>query len=133
MNLKFSEHVIEADDGTFKVSLTPMVGLGRYVFKYLNTGGNTPEEYFTYSYVEEVYESEHVRTTTKTLRVTLDAKYKEADLHNVVETQCHHLTMTQLNKLLKLLHKLKEFFDGTLGTWIIDVNLKCKEGTKTTC
>ena len=110
MNLKFSEHVIEADDGTFKVSLTPMVGLGRYVFKYLNTGGNTPEEYFTYSYVEEVYESEHVRTTTKTLRVTLDAKYKEADLHNVVETQCQNLTTKQRNDSLKLLQNSKSCF-----------------------
>ena len=39
LNLKFSEHVIEADDGNFKGSTTPMVDLGTYIFKYLNTGG----------------------------------------------------------------------------------------------
>ena len=34
-----------------------------------------------------------------------------------METQCQHLTITQRNKLLKLLQKFKELFDGTLGTW----------------
>ena len=33
-NLKLSEHVIEADDGTFKGSKTPIVDLGMYI--YLN-------------------------------------------------------------------------------------------------
>ena len=35
LNLKFSEHVIEADDGTFKGYTTPMVNFGTYIFKYL--------------------------------------------------------------------------------------------------
>ena len=56
LNLKFSEHVIEADDGTFKGSTTPMVDLGTYIFKYLNTGKITPEESFANAYVVEVYE-----------------------------------------------------------------------------
>ena len=43
LNLKFSEHVIEADDGTFKGSTTHMVDLGTYVFKYLNAGEIIPE------------------------------------------------------------------------------------------
>ena len=47
LNLKFSEHVIESDDGTFNRSTTPMVDLGTYVFKDLNTGKITPEESFT--------------------------------------------------------------------------------------
>ena len=38
LNLKFSEHVIEADDGTFKGCTTHVVDLGAYVFKDLNTG-----------------------------------------------------------------------------------------------
>ena len=42
LNLKLSENVIEADDGPFKGSTTPMVGLVTYVFKYLNTGGGAP-------------------------------------------------------------------------------------------
>ena len=37
LNLKFSEHVIEADYGIFKGSTTPVVNLGTYIFKYLNT------------------------------------------------------------------------------------------------
>ena len=33
-----------------------------------------------------------------------------------MENQCQNLTMTQRNKLLKLLQKIEELFDGTLGT-----------------
>ena len=44
LNLKYSDHVIKADDGTFKGSTAPMVYLGTYEFKYLNTGKITPEE-----------------------------------------------------------------------------------------
>ena len=43
LNLKFSEHVIELDDGTFHGSTTPMVNLSTYIFKDLNTGKITPE------------------------------------------------------------------------------------------
>ena len=38
LSLKFSEHVIKADGGHFKESTTPMIYLGTYVFKDLNTG-----------------------------------------------------------------------------------------------
>ena len=44
-----------------------------------------------------------------------------------METHCKHLTMTQRNKLLKLLQKDEEFFNGTLGTWntyILEFGLK---------
>ena len=43
LNLKWSEHIIESDDGTFKGFTTPMVDLGTYEFKYLNTGKIKPE------------------------------------------------------------------------------------------
>ena len=95
-----------------------MVNLGTYEFKYLNTGKATPE--FTNAYVEEVYESENVRTDTKLLRVILYAKYKKGDLHKVMKNQCQHLTITQLNELLKLLQKSEELFDRKLGTWKTD-------------
>ena len=41
---------------------------------------------FTDAYVEELYESEHVRTSTKQLRVILDTKNENVDLHKVMET-----------------------------------------------
>ena len=104
-----------------------MINLGTYIFKYLSTGKIIPEELFTNDYVEEVYESEYVRTATKLLRVILDAKYEKSDLHKAMETHCKHLTMTQRNKFLKLLQKDEEFFNGTLGTWntyILEFGLK---------
>ena len=53
LNLKFSEHVIESDGGPFNRSTTPMVDLGTYIFKYLNTGEIKPEESFTNAHVKE--------------------------------------------------------------------------------
>ena len=43
LNLKLSDHFIEADDGPFKGSTSPMVDMGTYEFKYLNTGNITPK------------------------------------------------------------------------------------------
>ena len=37
-----------------------------------------------------------------------------------MENQCKHLTEVQRNRLPKLLEKLEELFDGTLGTWKTD-------------
>ena len=54
------------------------------------------------------------------MHVILDAKYENSDLHKVMETQCQHLTMTQQNYLLRLLHKFEELLDGTLVTCKID-------------
>ena len=109
MNLKFSDQVIKSDARVFKGYITPMVDLGTYEFKYLNTRKITPEESFTNVYAKELYESEHVRTSTKLLHVILDAKYEKADLNKVMETQCQQMKITQRNELLKLLHKLEYF------------------------
>ena len=38
LNLKFSNKLIESDDGPFKGYTAPMVDLGTYKFKDLNTG-----------------------------------------------------------------------------------------------
>ena len=44
------------------------------------------------------------------------------------------MTTTQRNKLFKLLHKFKELFNGTLGTWkIYPIYFKLKEYTKPIC
>ena len=74
-----------------------MVYFGTYIFKHINIGRNKPEESFIGAYVKEVYDSEHICTTTKTMRMILDAKYEKSDLYKVIEPQCQHLTMTQHN------------------------------------
>ena len=54
-NLKLSDQVILVYDGTFKGSTTPMIDLGAYEFKDLNTRKITAGEFFTNDYTEEVY------------------------------------------------------------------------------
>ena len=48
--------VIKGGDGTFENCTAPMVDLGNYEFKNLDTGKLSPEEYFTNSHVEELFE-----------------------------------------------------------------------------
>ena len=48
LNLKFSDHVIEADDEPFKGSTEPMVDLDMYKFKDLNTGKLHPKNSLWY-------------------------------------------------------------------------------------
>ena len=45
-NLKFSEHVIKADNGPFKGDTTPTVYLGTHIFNILNTRKITPEAFY---------------------------------------------------------------------------------------
>ena len=72
-----------------------------------------------------------MRTATKQLHVILDAKHKHENLHKVMGNQCQHLTMTQRNKLLKLLQKIEELFGGTLDTWkTYPVDLELKKDVK---
>ena len=85
LNIKFSKHIINSDDGPLIGDMAPMVDLAAYTFKYLNAGGIKPEELFTDAYAEEVYESAHVRSATKQLCVILYAKYKKSDLHKVMK------------------------------------------------
>ena len=69
-----------------------------YIFKCSNTEKITTEESFTNAYIEEVYESENVRTAAKLKHVILYAKYEKAYLYKVMETQCQYLEMTQSNE-----------------------------------
>jgi hypothetical protein len=49
----------------------------------------------------------------------LDSDYKKADLEEVV-AKATQLSASQQQKLLKLLRKYKDIFDGTLGQWKTD-------------
>ena len=60
LNLKFLNMSLNQMMELLKT--TPMVDLGMYIFRYSNTGKITPEESFTNAYIEEVYDSDHVRT-----------------------------------------------------------------------
>ena len=52
LNLKLSDHVIKADDRPLKGLTAPMVDIGVYELKNLNTGNITPEELFVNYYKE---------------------------------------------------------------------------------
>ena len=51
-----------------------------------------------------------------------------------MENKCQHLTTTQRNELLKLIHKFEELFDWKLGTWkIYPVDFELKKDVKSIC
>ena len=45
---------------------------------------------------------------------------KKEDLHQIMETQCQHLAITQCTEFLIVLLIFEELFDGTLGAWKTD-------------
>ena len=57
LNLKLPKHIIESGDISLKLPTAPIIDLGAYKFKDLNTDKITPEEYFRNTYMHEVYES----------------------------------------------------------------------------
>ena len=62
------------------------------------------------------------------IKKILNAKYKAADLEQVCSAQ-DHLQTAQWQKLLALLERYADLFDGMLGKWnATQVNLELKEG-----
>ena len=60
------------------------------------------------------------------MRRLLDAKYEKADLNKVMTQQCQHPNTKERKRLLNLLRKFEDLFDGTLGicnTTTIDLEL----------
>ncbi len=55
---------------------------------------------------------------TKRVIAILDAKYDKADLRAIIRDSCSHLTPSHREKLLSLLLKYEELFDGTLGGYL---------------
>ena len=75
---------------------------------------------------EESYESDVVRNAMSRMARILDAKYKKADLKQIINN-CQHLTLDQCMDLYTILKKYEYLFDGTLGCWstrLLDLTLK---------
>ena len=57
----------------------------------------------------------------------LDAKYKNSNLNKVMTKQCQHLNAEERKRLLILLRKFEDLFDGTLDMWnttLLELGLK---------
>ena len=74
-----------------------------------------------------IQDSKLITTSTERIKKILDTKYEPANLKNIVQTQ-KHLTITEQEKLYKLLNKYDKLFDGSLGVWKgTKVNLDLKK------
>jgi hypothetical protein len=59
----------------------------------------------------------------------LDVKYEKTDLPAIIRENCAHLTAAKREKLLSVLLKFEQLFDGTLGDWKLPpVSFELKEG-----
>ena len=76
-----------------------------------------------------VQDLEIVEEAVERLQNILDAKYKVADLDQIV-AESVLLDNYEQQSLLQLLDKYKSLFDGTLGLWKDElVKIELKEGT----
>ena len=105
-----------------------MVDINNYGFNILTGKTVKPEESFINTYVDECFESESAINATHRMRRILDTKYKKADLNKVLTKQLQHLNTKEHNRLLCILSKYEDIFDGTIGTWYttpVDLELMC--------
>ncbi len=78
-----------------------------------------------------VHEPKSTEEATQHVIHILDAKYKKADLQSVVDTNCPHISLPDQNKLLDLLTKYEDLFDGTLDGWNTEhVSFELKDDAK---
>ena len=93
-----------------------MVDVSNDNFKSITNKTVKPEESFINLYVNEEYKSDNAIKSTRRMLIILDAKYKKADLSEVMTKQCQkHLTATQHHALLKVLNK---FEDLLMERWV---------------
>ena len=73
-------------------------------------------------------------SSTHRMRRIIDTKYKKADLNKVMTEQCQHLTDIEHHRLLHILNKFEDLFDGMLGTCKTTlVDLELKDNAKPVC
>ena len=112
-----------------------MVDLSNYGFKSLAYKTVKLEEYFVNSYFDEYFEYVNATSSTCSMCRILDAKYEKADLNEVITKQHQrHLTTTEYDRLLQVLKKFEDLFDGTLGTWNTNpAEFELKDDAKPVC
>jgi hypothetical protein len=77
---------------------------------------------------ELLFTQDPLTTDAETIQNIVESTYCPADLSKIV-AGCNLLSISQQNKLYKLLKKLTHLFDGTLGNWKtnpVDLELKDK-------
>ena len=76
-------------------------------------------------------EPKSTELATQCIVQILDAKFKKADLPEIFEKDCKHLTPDEQNQLLEVLLEFEDLFDSTLGDWKTEpVSFGLKEGSK---
>ena len=71
------------------------------------------------------------RSATKRVVEILDEKFKKTDIPAIVRKNCSHLSATDREKLLSMLLRFEQRFDGTLGDWNLPpVSFEIKEDVK---
>ena len=74
-------------------------------------------------------ESKAAKEATNRVTQILDAHYEKANLVETISKNCSHLSKNKQNKIINLLKKYEELFDGTLGDMNTSpVHLEIKKG-----
>ena len=107
-------HVNKSTNGRYVVILgrNPLTTLGLDIrfyendvsnddFEYLTDKIVKPEEFFVNPYVDECFESDNAKSSTRRMCGILDMKYERADLNEVMTKQCQkHVTTIEHDILL---------------------------------
>ena len=116
MIIDFKHDAIKWEDSQIPMNRTKLAGNNR---KQLNAIFQLATELNT------------IRQATVRVTKILDAHYERANLAEVVEKHCSHLSKERRGKILQVLRQYEDLFGGTLGDFQTEpVHLELKEGTK---
>ena len=132
LDLKFSENVKIGGEGPYEGCPSTMVDVRNYNFKSIKDKTVKPEESFVNSYVDECFEYFNAIKSIRRMRIISYAKHEKTDLNEfMTKKRQQNLTATEHHRLLQLLKKFEDLFDGTLDTWNTTlVDLELKDNTK---
>ena len=111
-----------------------MVDIINYNITFVKDKTVKPEESFIHTYVDERFESDSAISSMCQMRIIIDANYEKSNLNKVMTKQCQHINATELYRLINILKKFENMFDGMLCTWkTTSVDLELKDDEKPVC
>ena len=115
LDIIFSDDVIIGSKVPYERFSAPMVDVSNHESVYITYKTVKPEESFINSYVGKCFESDSAISSTRIMIRILGAKYKKANLNNVMAEKYQHLNAAERYRLINILKRFEDLFDGTSG------------------
>ena len=131
---KFSDNFIIVYNRQYGGCLAPMIDVSNYYFTSLADKRVKTKEFFINSYIYKCLKSESAIILMRRMHRIIYAKDENSDLNKFITKQRQHLNAAKCIRILAILKRFKDLFNGTLGTCnSTPVDLELKDNAKLVC